>query len=162
MYVYGWYHYADGTDKEFRYPAERSDDLTNNGAKVTVEINQGGWHKRTGLVVWGGGNYTVIPTPAAALGSISSLKKAAASRENGKLGGRPRKAATLTSAQRTALTNCADGWQSAYRIGASLPTLDALVKRGILEHHASALGGMFSPRTANYYRLAKPATTGEE
>ena len=161
MYVYGWYHYADGTDKEFRYPAERSDDLTNNGAKVTVEINQGGWHKRTGLVVWGGGNYTVIPTPAAALGSISTPRKAAASRENGKLGGRPRKAATLTSAQQSALDGCTDDWQSAYQIGASLATLDALVKRGILEHHASALGGMFSPRTANYYRLAKPATGKE-
>jgi hypothetical protein len=108
------------------------------------------------------GDQSAISAAAAAMGSISTPKKAAASRENGKLGGRPRKAATLTSAQQSALDGCTDDWQSAYQIGASLATLDALVKRGILEHHASALGGMFSPRTANYYRLAKPATTGKE
>lgn len=62
-YVYGWYHYANGADKEFRYPASRSDDLKQDGAKVTVEIHAGGthWTHRRGVVVWGGGNYTVIP-----------------------------------------------------------------------------------------------------
>ena len=69
--------------------------------------------------------------------------------------------AKLSTAQQAALTNCADGWQSAYRIGASLPTLDALVKRGILEKHTSPYGDIFTPRTSNFYRLAKPAQ-GEE
>lgn len=68
--------------------------------------------------------------------------------------------AKLSTAQQAALANCTAYWQSAYEIGASLPTLDALVKRGILEHHASALGSMFSPRTANHYRQ-KPATGKE-
>lgn len=60
-----------------------------------------------------------------------------------------------------------DGFEPAWRsfqaqqIGASLPTLDALVKRGILENYEDALGGVYSPRTANYYRLAKPATGKE-
>jgi hypothetical protein len=69
--------------------------------------------------------------------------------------------AKLTPAQQAALTNCADGWQSAYRIGASLPTLDALVKLGVLVHYEDALGSIFSPRTANFYRLAKPAAGKE-
>lgn len=61
-FVYGWYHYSDGTDKEFRHPASKSDDLKSDGKKVTVEVKDGGtWNKRRGVVVWGGGNYTVIP-----------------------------------------------------------------------------------------------------
>ena len=59
-------------------------------------------------------------------------------------------------AQQAALANCAPQWQSAYEIGATLATLDALVRLGILEHHAETLGALFSPRTANYYRLKTP------
>jgi hypothetical protein len=92
-YVHGWYHYADGTDKEFRYPAESEADLKQDGKRVTIEIREGGnrWGKRRGIVVWGGGNYTVVPTPAAVLGSARSERKASTARENGKRGGRPKK-----------------------------------------------------------------------
>ena len=92
-FVYGWYHYSDGKDVKFRYPTSKSSDLHEDGKAVTVEITQGGdkWDKRRGLVVWGGGNYTVIPTPASTLGSIKSDRKAASSRANGQLGGRPKK-----------------------------------------------------------------------
>lgn len=61
-FVYGWYHYADGTDKEFRYPAGREDELKQDGNHVTVEVKDGGkWNTRKGTVNWGGGNYTVTP-----------------------------------------------------------------------------------------------------
>jgi hypothetical protein len=67
----------------------------------------------------------------------------------------------LTPAQQVALARCTAEWQSAYRLQASIATLDALVKRGILQRHTDALGAMFSPRNANNYRLAaaneKPA-----
>ena len=53
-YVYGWYHYQNDTDKEFRYPAEAEDDLRQDGKKVTIEIRNVHWDKRRGLVVWGG------------------------------------------------------------------------------------------------------------
>lgn len=62
-FVYGWYHYADGTDKEFRYPAEKKSDLNEDGKKVTVEITFGGgkWETRRGVVVKSDGNYMVTP-----------------------------------------------------------------------------------------------------
>lgn len=62
-FVYGWYHYADGTDKKFRYSASKENDLRQNGKKVTVEITFGGgkWEKRRGIVSWDGGNFTVTP-----------------------------------------------------------------------------------------------------
>lgn len=62
----------------------------------------------------------------------------------------------LSPAQQKALMNCAPQWQSAYRIGASLATLDALVKLGVLERHTMRPGDIFSSRTANYYRLKQP------
>jgi len=60
----------------------------------------------------------------------------------------------LTPAQQVALARCTAEWQSAYQLRASIATLDALVKRGILQRHTDAHGYMFSPRTANHYRLA--------
>lgn len=98
-YVLGWYHYMDGTDVMFRYPIDNESDLRQDGEKVTVEIKLAEtWAKRCGIVIWGGGNYTVVPTPASALGSIRSPRKAAASAANGKLGGRPRKAPATATA----------------------------------------------------------------
>jgi hypothetical protein len=63
QYVYGWYAYQDGTDREFRYPATKSRYLQEDGKKVTVEMTTGGdkWHKRRGIVVGGDGNYVVRP-----------------------------------------------------------------------------------------------------
>ena len=62
-YVYGWYAYKDGKDIKFRYPAEKENDLREDGKAVTVEVTQGGdkWDKRKGTVAWGGGNFTVTP-----------------------------------------------------------------------------------------------------
>lgn len=63
-YVYGWYSYADGSEVEFRYPIERSDDLTQSGKCVTVEIKFPGhaWEQRRAIVgSYDGGNYWVTP-----------------------------------------------------------------------------------------------------
>lgn len=71
----------------------------------------------------------------------------------------------LTPAQQVALARCTTDWQSAYDLRATIATLDALVKRGILQRHTDALGAIYDPRTANYYRLnaaKQPATTGKE
>ncbi len=63
LYVFGWYTYKDGREYCFRYPADRRDDLHQDGKRVTVEVNTGWgkWVKRHGIVDWGGGNYRVIP-----------------------------------------------------------------------------------------------------
>lgn len=91
-YVYGWYCYQDGSNSILRLPEDREQDLKADGSRVTVEIKVNGqWVKRVGLVKWAGGNYVVVPTPASALGSIRTDRKAKSSRENGKRGGRPRK-----------------------------------------------------------------------
>jgi hypothetical protein len=61
-YVYGWYRYADGTNKEFRYPAEREDELKRDGKSVIVEVKDGGaWNARKGTAHFGGGNFIVTP-----------------------------------------------------------------------------------------------------
>lgn len=43
-------------------------------------------------------------------------------------------------------------WQSAFGLGVSTATLDALVRRGLAEKRRDSLGSMFSPRTTTYYR----------
>lgn len=59
----------------------------------------------------------------------------------------------LTDAQRRALAKFADGaWHSAYDVQASLATLNALRKRGLLQRQ-SGLGALFSPRTSIEYRI---------
>lgn len=61
-FVYGWYRYADGTEKEFRYPADLEDDLKHDGKHVTVEVKvAGAWDKRKARANWGGGNFVVTP-----------------------------------------------------------------------------------------------------
>lgn len=41
-------------------------------------------------------------------------------------------------------------WQSAFDLGVSIATLDALVRKGLAEKRRDSLG--FSPRTTMYYR----------
>jgi len=75
-----------------------------------------------------------------------------------------RKTTKLSPSQQVALARCTTEWQSAYQLQATVATLDALVKRSILERHTDALGAMFSPRTANHYRLnaANKTAQGKE
>lgn len=59
-YVFGWY--LTSTERVFRYPAERRSDLRQEGREVTVQVYlDGKWRNRRGQVIWGGGNYTVLP-----------------------------------------------------------------------------------------------------
>jgi hypothetical protein len=60
----------------------------------------------------------------------------------------------LSPAQQVALARCTAEWQSAYELRASIATLNVLVRHGILQRRMDALGSMFSPRTANHYRLS--------
>ncbi len=60
----------------------------------------------------------------------------------------------LTPAQALALSKITSKWRSAYEIGAGLNTLNALAKKGgLVERRTTSLGSLFSPRTANKYRL---------
>jgi len=59
----------------------------------------------------------------------------------------------LTPAQQKALPKLTGEWQCAYSIGVSMATLSALCSKGFAEHKQDALGAMFSPTTANHYRL---------
>ena len=63
---------------------------------------------------------------------------------------------SMTTAQTRALGKLTDEWECAYKIGESLPTLDALVKAGCAKkRNPGGPGAMFSPRTFWLYRLAK-------
>lgn len=58
----------------------------------------------------------------------------------------------LTPAQQKAMAKLTREWQSAYRLGFSRNTLDALVRRGLAEHRAET-GYLFFPTIGNKYRL---------
>ena len=59
----------------------------------------------------------------------------------------------LTLAQARAVAKLTKEWQSAYDLQESLKTLGALATKGLADHHLEMLGSMFSPRTANSFRL---------
>ena len=60
----------------------------------------------------------------------------------------------LTKAQERAKSKLdINNWQCAYDLGESTPTLEGLVSRGVAEQKRDALGIMYSPRTAIWYRL---------
>jgi hypothetical protein len=58
----------------------------------------------------------------------------------------------LTAAQERAMRKLTAEWQSAYALGESITTLNILAKKGLCVHRCG-LGSVFSPRTANEYRL---------
>jgi len=56
----------------------------------------------------------------------------------------------LTDAQQRALDKLSDGkWHSAYELRVSRNTLDALVRRGLVEGR-HGLGSLFTPSSINY------------
>jgi hypothetical protein len=60
-YVFGWYEYDDRA-VYFRYPADRSGDLHQDGKRVTVEVYVVGlWLPRDAVVVVTNGDYVVVP-----------------------------------------------------------------------------------------------------
>lgn len=59
----------------------------------------------------------------------------------------------LTEPQKRALAKMTHEWQCAYSLKESLNTLQALKRKGAVEHKRDILGAMFSPTTANHYRL---------
>ncbi len=63
----------------------------------------------------------------------------------------------LSETQRRALGKLTDKWECAYRIGESLPTLNALVKAGCARKRSpGGPGAMWSPRTFWEFRRNKP------
>ena len=69
----------------------------------------------------------------------------------------------LTEAQSKALQKASGLWRDAYELGASIATLDALVKKGLLERRGGGgLGAMYSPRTTLEYRRAPDLTDTQE
>lgn len=59
----------------------------------------------------------------------------------------------LTKAQQRALYKLTEKPQTAFALGESIPTLNALVNRGLATRYRSRLGHMFSPRTSTSYSL---------
>jgi polyferredoxin len=59
----------------------------------------------------------------------------------------------LTKPQKKAMRKLSLKWQCAYATGISMQTLDALVRKGVVEHKCDILGSCFSPTTANKYRI---------
>lgn len=46
-----------------------------------------------------------------------------------------------------------DEYKTAYDVGCSLSTLNALVKKGLADKKTDNIGYMFSPRISNHYKL---------
>ena len=68
----------------------------------------------------------------------------------------------ITEAQSKALQKADGLWRDAYELRASTATLDALVRKGLLERRGQGgLGAMYSPRTAVEYRRAPDLTDTE-
>lgn len=64
----------------------------------------------------------------------------------------------LTVTQQSTIDRMKPGlWYSAYDLGASLSTMDALVRRGLVERRGvGGLGSSYSPRTGIEFRLVGP------
>ena len=60
----------------------------------------------------------------------------------------------MTPTQKRAFSKLTNEFQCAYTLQERIPTLNALVKMGFAEKYTDAIGSMFSPRTANKYRLS--------
>ena len=60
----------------------------------------------------------------------------------------------LTVAQEAAMKKLTTEWQSPFDLQTGCNTLDALVRRGLVERKAG-LGSLFSPATSIKYRLTK-------
>lgn len=59
----------------------------------------------------------------------------------------------LSKTQERALSKLSYKWQSAYEIGESIATLNALVRHGLAKSKTDELGYMYSPRTAIYFKV---------
>ena len=58
----------------------------------------------------------------------------------------------LSKAQERAKSKLTSEWRSAYEIGESLSTLNALSRMGLAHKKTDRLGAMYSPRTANHFK----------
>lgn len=60
----------------------------------------------------------------------------------------------LSQAQQRAYDKLTDKWQSLYKVGGRMDTLDILVSKGIAESYIGA-GAGFNPQYKTYYRRKK-------